>query len=179
MRLDQMYQEIILDHYKHPHGRGLREPYGAEVHHVNPTCGDGVTLRVHLKGFVVQLHAETVQRHLQEILPLARVEITAGAFEVVNGVAVIAQKEPSVFAAGIDLQRVAVPVEVRRRDLNPFAVHLTERGFVAKPGAVVVQKLFDLGYAHENSPCCILYGPVMLQCCKKASQVENKSSVLV
>jgi nitrogen fixation NifU-like protein len=50
MRLDQMYQEIILDHYKHPHGRGLREPYGAEVHHVNPTCGDEVTLRVQLAG---------------------------------------------------------------------------------------------------------------------------------
>jgi nitrogen fixation NifU-like protein len=43
-----MYQEIILDHYKHPHGRGLRDPYEAEVHHVNPTCGDEVTLRVHL-----------------------------------------------------------------------------------------------------------------------------------
>ncbi|MGX7728426.1 Fe-S cluster assembly sulfur transfer protein SufU [Rhodococcus sp. 2H158] len=48
MRMEQMYQEVILDHYKHPHHRGLREPYGAEVHHVNPTCGDEVTLRVHL-----------------------------------------------------------------------------------------------------------------------------------
>ena len=44
--MEQMYQEVILDHYKHPHGRGLREPFGAEVHHVNPTCGDEVTLRV-------------------------------------------------------------------------------------------------------------------------------------
>lgn len=43
-----MYQEVILDHYKHPHHRGLREPFGAEVHHVNPTCGDEVTLRVHV-----------------------------------------------------------------------------------------------------------------------------------
>ena len=43
-----MYQEVILDHYKHPHHRGLREPFGAEVHHVNPTCGDEVTLRVEL-----------------------------------------------------------------------------------------------------------------------------------
>lgn len=43
-----MYQEVILDHYKHPHHRGLREPFGAEVHHVNPTCGDEVTLRVQL-----------------------------------------------------------------------------------------------------------------------------------
>ena len=49
MRLDQIYQEVILDHYKHPHHRGLREPFGAEVRHVNPTCGDEVTLRVVLK----------------------------------------------------------------------------------------------------------------------------------
>ncbi|TWS18293.1 SUF system NifU family Fe-S cluster assembly protein [Tsukamurella asaccharolytica] len=48
MRMEQMYQDVILDHYKHPHGRGLREPFEAEVHHVNPTCGDEVTLRVHL-----------------------------------------------------------------------------------------------------------------------------------
>ncbi len=48
MRLEQMYQDVILDHYKHPHHRGLREPYDAEVHHVNPTCGDEVTLRVAL-----------------------------------------------------------------------------------------------------------------------------------
>ncbi|NNH68290.1 SUF system NifU family Fe-S cluster assembly protein [Nocardia uniformis] len=48
MRMEQMYQEVILDHYKHPHHRGLREPFGAEVHHVNPTCGDEVTLRVHI-----------------------------------------------------------------------------------------------------------------------------------
>ncbi|GAA2068899.1 SUF system NifU family Fe-S cluster assembly protein [Aeromicrobium halocynthiae] len=47
-QVDALYQEIILDHYKHPHGEGLREPFGAEVHHVNPTCGDEITLRVHL-----------------------------------------------------------------------------------------------------------------------------------
>src|SRR3712207_9390268 len=50
MQLASMYQEIILDHYRNPHGRGLREPFEAEVHHVNPTCGDEVTLRVHLDG---------------------------------------------------------------------------------------------------------------------------------
>jgi len=48
MDLDNLYQEIILDHYKHPHHAGLRGPFEAEVHHVNPTCGDEVTLRVHL-----------------------------------------------------------------------------------------------------------------------------------
>jgi len=44
--MEQLYQEIILDHYKHPHGRGLRDPYAGEAHHVNPTCGDEITLRV-------------------------------------------------------------------------------------------------------------------------------------
>jgi nitrogen fixation protein NifU and related proteins len=50
MQLDQLYQEIILDHYKHPKGRGLREPYASEVHHVNPTCGDEITLRILTDG---------------------------------------------------------------------------------------------------------------------------------
>ena len=52
--LDAMYQDIILDHYKNPHHKGLRDPFEAEVHHVNPTCGDEVTLRVHLAGGVVE-----------------------------------------------------------------------------------------------------------------------------
>ena len=53
MDLDSLYQEIILDHYRSPHHAGLREPFEAEVHHVNPTCGDEITLRVHLDGDVV------------------------------------------------------------------------------------------------------------------------------
>ncbi len=56
--LDSLYQEIILDHYRNPHHQGLREPFEAEVHHVNPTCGDEVTLRVHVaqgaEGLVVE-----------------------------------------------------------------------------------------------------------------------------
>jgi len=46
--MDSMYQDIILDHYKNPQHRGLVDPFDAEVHHVNPTCGDEVTLRVRL-----------------------------------------------------------------------------------------------------------------------------------
>jgi len=53
VKLDSMYQEIILDHYRNPLHRGLREPFDAEVHHVNPTCGDEVTLRVKMDGTVV------------------------------------------------------------------------------------------------------------------------------
>jgi len=53
MQLQQMYQEIILDHYRNPHRRGLREPFDAESFQVNPTCGDEVTLRVSLDGETV------------------------------------------------------------------------------------------------------------------------------
>ena len=50
MSVEAMYQEIILDHYRDRQHYGLREPYEGEAHHVNPSCGDEVTLRVHLEG---------------------------------------------------------------------------------------------------------------------------------
>lgn len=50
MNVESMYQDIILDHYKAKHHSGLREPYQAQVSHVNPTCGDEVLLRVALDG---------------------------------------------------------------------------------------------------------------------------------
>jgi nitrogen fixation protein NifU and related proteins len=52
-QLETLYQEIILDHYRTPHHKGLRDPYEVQVHHLNPTCGDEITLRVHLDGDVV------------------------------------------------------------------------------------------------------------------------------
>lgn len=48
-----LYQELIIEHAKRPHRAGLREPFDAEVHHVNPTCGDEVTLRVARDGEVL------------------------------------------------------------------------------------------------------------------------------
>jgi nitrogen fixation NifU-like protein len=53
-QLESLYQEIILEHYRSPHHRGLREPFEAQVHHLNPTCGDEITLRVHLSDDVVE-----------------------------------------------------------------------------------------------------------------------------
>jgi nitrogen fixation NifU-like protein len=53
MKVEDLYQEIILDHYRTKHHSGLRQPYDAEVRHVNPTCGDEVLLRVRLEGDTV------------------------------------------------------------------------------------------------------------------------------
>jgi nitrogen fixation protein NifU and related proteins len=52
--LDSMYREIIVDHYKHPQHRGLLDDFDAEIHHVNPTCGDEVTLRVRVADGTVK-----------------------------------------------------------------------------------------------------------------------------
>ncbi|SDQ43835.1 Fe-S cluster assembly sulfur transfer protein SufU [Quadrisphaera sp. DSM 44207] len=48
--LRSLYGELILDHAREPHGAGLRDPFDVEVHHVNPTCGDEVRLRLLLDG---------------------------------------------------------------------------------------------------------------------------------
>ena len=52
--MEQLYQQVILDHSKRPTGKGL-EPLdptlpGGESHQVNPTCGDEVTMRVNVSG---------------------------------------------------------------------------------------------------------------------------------
>lgn len=50
MNIDELYQTIILDHYREKHHSGLRDGHDAEVHHVNPSCGDELTLRLRLDG---------------------------------------------------------------------------------------------------------------------------------
>ncbi len=61
MQLEQMYQEIILDHYRTPHGAGLRDPFDAESTQINPTCGDEITLRLRLEGDrVAEISHETL-----------------------------------------------------------------------------------------------------------------------
>ena len=50
MQLDNLYQEVILDHYKNPQHKKLSTTYDAQVHHINPSCGDEITLNVSLDG---------------------------------------------------------------------------------------------------------------------------------
>jgi nitrogen fixation NifU-like protein len=54
MQLDNLYQEVILDHYKNPQNKALRSDNDAQVHHVNPSCGDEVTLGVIIAGDKVE-----------------------------------------------------------------------------------------------------------------------------
>lgn len=99
MRMDQLYQQIILDHYKHPHGRGLVEAGegqpSADSHQVNPTCGDEVTLRVSLtpdgervlavthdgQGCSISQASSSVLVDLVDGEPVAEAMATLAAFE--------------------------------------------------------------------------------------------------
>ncbi|HZQ82823.1 MAG TPA: SUF system NifU family Fe-S cluster assembly protein [Gaiellaceae bacterium] len=48
--LEQMYREVILDHYKNPRGHGALDPHDAHAEGQNPLCGDEVTIFVRFAG---------------------------------------------------------------------------------------------------------------------------------
>ncbi|MCL6424063.1 SUF system NifU family Fe-S cluster assembly protein [Brachybacterium sp. JHP9] len=60
MDLTSLYTDIVFEHDKRPLHAGLREPFTAEVHHVNPTCGDEITLRLHLDTAGTQPRVEDI-----------------------------------------------------------------------------------------------------------------------
>ena len=43
---DQLYREVILDHYRNPRGHGVMEDADADAEGMNPLCGDEVTIYV-------------------------------------------------------------------------------------------------------------------------------------
>ena len=104
MNLESMYQEVILDHYKNPQHAGLREPYEAEVHHVNPSCGDELTLRIHLSD-----DGETVE------------DVSYDA----EGCS-ISQASTSVMAEEV----IGLPVAEAMKKLEAFDEMITSRGTV-------------------------------------------------
>jgi nitrogen fixation NifU-like protein len=53
MELDSLYQEVILDHYKRPLNKSLKGNPTVQVHHVNTSCGDEITLNLHTDGTLV------------------------------------------------------------------------------------------------------------------------------
>ncbi|MBI3429531.1 MAG: SUF system NifU family Fe-S cluster assembly protein [Actinobacteria bacterium] len=55
MQLDSLYQEVILDHYKRPEHKGLSEKSDVQVHHVNPNCGDEITLNLSLRDHLIDI----------------------------------------------------------------------------------------------------------------------------
>ncbi len=97
MNVESMYQEIILDHYKNPRGKGRLDSAAAESHQVNPTCGDEVTvqvatddsgrLRVGYEGqgcSISQASASVMAEMVEGLDPKAAEEIRAAFLELMH-----------------------------------------------------------------------------------------------
>jgi len=63
MSLRELYQEVIMDHARKPHGYGLTEPSSAESHQLNPTCGDEITLRIRVDATGERVEAVSWEGH--------------------------------------------------------------------------------------------------------------------
>ena len=91
--LQGLYQELILDHSRSPHGYGLRGEVAAQSHQVNPTCGDEITLQVHRAadgtleavtweghGCAISQASASLFAELGEGMPLSEVERRIAVF---------------------------------------------------------------------------------------------------
>ncbi|MBN8206474.1 SUF system NifU family Fe-S cluster assembly protein [Microbacterium esteraromaticum] len=91
--LQGMYQELILDHSRTPHGFGLRDAVPSQSHQLNPTCGDEITLQVHTAadgtveaiaweghGCAISQASASLFAELVEGLPVADVEHRIAVF---------------------------------------------------------------------------------------------------
>lgn len=54
MELDSLYQEVILEHYKRPLNKALSTNPLVQVHHINTSCGDEITLNLDMDGEVIK-----------------------------------------------------------------------------------------------------------------------------
>ncbi|MFD7869812.1 Fe-S cluster assembly sulfur transfer protein SufU [Microbacterium sp. NPDC059771] len=91
--LQSLYQELILDHSRTPHGYGLRDEIPAQSHQLNPTCGDEITLQVHRgddgtidaiawegHGCAISQASASLLAELAEGLSVAELEVRIAAF---------------------------------------------------------------------------------------------------
>jgi nitrogen fixation NifU-like protein len=50
MKAEDLYQEIILDHYRNPHNYGLLPEKNSEAADTNPLCGDAIAMQIRING---------------------------------------------------------------------------------------------------------------------------------
>jgi len=90
MELDSLYQEVILEHYKRPLNKQLQPNPTVQVHHVNTSCGDEVTLNLHLNGDVIEglswdgVGCSISQASTSVVTDLIKGKSAAGALSVID-----------------------------------------------------------------------------------------------
>jgi nitrogen fixation NifU-like protein len=161
--LDQLYQQVILDHYREKHGVGLRGPAGtpdrpavvdgdlvwAQSRQVNPLCGDEVTLRVALEPPVEADRADRVDRADRPRAPVVR----DVAWEA-EGCS-ISQASTSVLH---DLV-VGEPLAVVRTVVDAFRAMVRARGEAEPDEAVLGDAVAFAGVGrHANRVKCAMLG---------------------
>lgn len=53
--MEQLYRQVIMDHYKNPRNKGLiQDPAYKTIHIKNPTCGDDITIQSHVVNGIVE-----------------------------------------------------------------------------------------------------------------------------
>jgi len=143
--LEGMYQEIILDHYKHPRHRLLLDSPLAEAFHVNPTCGDEITVQVSTDdqgGLVVgyegqgcsisQASASVMSELVSGKSPVAVEELHRAFLELMHGRGSI-EPDEEVLGDGVAFAGVArYPARVKCALLAWMALHDAE----AKAGII-------------------------------------------
>lgn len=102
MELDSLYQEVILDHYKHPHNKSLKPHPTIQVHHVNTSCGDEVTLNLHLNGNLIDaITWEGVGCSISQASTSVASDLLKGR-EITEAVALIEEFQTMVQSKGTD-----------------------------------------------------------------------------
>ena len=52
--LDELYRELILDHYRHPRNKGTLNHATSKAEGFNPLCGDEINVEVELEGDIIK-----------------------------------------------------------------------------------------------------------------------------
>ena len=125
MSLDQLYQQIILDHSKTRHGSGLSgtpAPDGTSTgqsHQLNPVCGDEVTLRVAVdrgkvaqiswdgEGCSISMASASVLSEMAEGMTVRELHETIGAFREVLRSRGKVQADPEILGDAAAFEGVA------------------------------------------------------------------------
>lgn len=102
MELDSLYQEVILDHYKRPHNKSLRPNPTIQVHHVNTSCGDEITLNLHLSGdSIADISWEGVGCSISQASTSVMSELLKGQ-DVANALNLVAEFQSMIQSKGSD-----------------------------------------------------------------------------
>jgi len=137
--LENLYREIILEHYRNPRNKGLSsDPVYATVHIKNPSCGDDITIQTLLGDGVVKDarhdgHGCSICCSSASVLTETVIGKTADTARTIadNYLKMVSNKE---FDASVDLEEAAVFAGVRQFPARVKCASIAWQAFVRSLG---------------------------------------------